>query len=40
VFAVAGYFLCYWLIVRFRKQDEALAELTQEMEATGESLDE
>lgn len=38
--AVIGYFLCYWLIVRFRKKDEALAELTMEMEETGESLDE
>jgi uncharacterized protein (TIGR03546 family) len=38
--AVAGYFLCYWLIVRFRKKDEALAELTMEMEETGEPLDE
>jgi uncharacterized protein (TIGR03546 family) len=39
ILAVAGYFLCYWLIVRFRKKDEALAELTREMEATGEALD-
>lgn len=38
--ALAGYALCYWLIVRFRKKDEALAELTREMEETGESLDE
>lgn len=38
--AVAGYFLCYWLIVRFRTKDEALAELTMEMEETGEPLDE
>ncbi len=40
VLALAGYFLCYWLIVRFRKKDEALDELTREMEATGEALDE
>ena len=40
IVALAGYFLCYWLIVRFRKKDEALAELTREMEATGEALDE
>jgi len=40
VLALTSYFLCYWLIVRFRKRDEALAELTREMEATGESLDE
>lgn len=38
--AVAGYFLCYWLIVRFRKKDEVLEELTREMEETGEALDE
>ncbi len=40
VLAVVAYFLCYWLIVRFRKKDEALDELTREMETTGESLDE
>lgn len=40
VLAVISYFLCYWLIVRFRKRDEALDELTQEMEETGESLEE
>lgn len=39
ILAVAGYFFCYWLIVRFRKKDEALAELTREMEETGESLE-
>lgn len=39
ILAVAGYFFSYWLIVRFRKKDEALAELTREMEETGESLD-
>ncbi|NJD92110.1 MAG: DUF2062 domain-containing protein [Geobacter sp.] len=40
VLALISYFLCYWLIVRFRKRDEALAELTDEMEATGEELNE
>lgn len=40
VLAVAGYFVCYWLIVRFRRKDEALDELTREMEETGEELDE
>ena len=40
VLALISYFLCYWLIVRFRKRDEALAELTEEMEATGEELNE
>ena len=38
ILAIGGYFLCYWLIVRFRKKDAALAELTREMEATGETL--
>src|SRR6185369_13632959 len=38
--AIAAYFICYWLIVRFRKKDEALDELTREMEETGEALDE
>jgi len=40
VLAIAGYFICYWLIVRFRKRDEALEELTREMEETGEELEE
>ena len=40
ILAVAGYFLCYWLIVRFRKKDEVLDELTREMEETGEELEE
>jgi len=40
IVAIVGYFICYWLIVRFRKKDEALAELTREMEVTGEALDE
>lgn len=40
IFAVVAYFLCYWLIVRFRKKDEMLDELTREMEVTGEALDE
>lgn len=40
VLAIAGYFFCYWLIVKFRKKDEALAELTREMEETGDELDE
>lgn len=40
ILAVVGYFLCYWLIVRFRKRDEALDELTREMDVTGEALDE
>lgn len=39
VAAVAGYFLCYWLVVRFRRKDPGLAELTRESELTGEDLD-
>jgi uncharacterized protein (DUF2062 family) len=38
--ALISYFVCYWLIVRFRKKDEAMAELTREMVETGEALDE
>ena len=37
--AILAYFLCYYLVVRFRQKDEALAELTKEMEAVGEELD-
>lgn len=37
--AVIAYFLCYYLVVRFRQRDEALAELTKEMETVGEELD-
>ena len=37
--AVIAYFLCYFLVVRFRQRDEALAEMTTEMEETGEELD-
>jgi len=40
VLAIAGYFLCYWMIVRIRKKDEALEELTREMEEVGEELEE
>ena len=39
VAAVAAYFICYYLVVRFRRKDESLAELTREMEATGEELE-
>lgn len=39
VAAVASYFICYYLVVRFRKKDQALAELTREMEMTGEELE-
>lgn len=37
--AVIAYFVCYYMVVRFREKDEALAELTREMEDTGEELD-
>jgi len=40
IIAIASYFLCYWLIVRFRAKDEVLKQLTMEMEETGEELDE
>ena len=40
VAAVLGYFLCYYLVVKFRARDETLAQLTEEMEETGEDLDE
>lgn len=36
--AILSYFACYYLIVRFRKKDETLAELTEEMEQVGEEL--
>jgi uncharacterized protein (TIGR03546 family) len=39
VAALLGYAACYWLIVRFRKKDDSLAELTREMEEVGEELD-
>lgn len=37
--AVLSYFLMYWLIVRFRRKDEAQEEMVREMEETGEELD-
>lgn len=39
VAAVAGYFICYWLIVAFRRKDVALKEITREMEEVGEELE-
>jgi uncharacterized protein len=39
VAALIAYFACYYLVVRFRQKDEALAEITREMEETGEELD-
>jgi uncharacterized protein (TIGR03546 family) len=37
--AVIAYFVCYWLIVRFRRKDPGLAELTQESVIAGEDLE-
>jgi uncharacterized protein (DUF2062 family) len=37
--AVAAYFVCYWLVVFFRRKDAALAEMTREMEVVGEELE-
>ena len=39
VAAVAGYFICYWLVVRIRRKDPAIAEITREMEEVGEELE-
>ena len=38
--AVLAYFICYNLVVRFRRKDESLAELTREMEVVGDEVDE
>jgi hypothetical protein len=40
VAAFLSYALCYWLVVRFRRKDEALALLTRESEDVGEDLEE
>lgn len=40
VAAVVAYFICYYLVVKFRQKDDTLAELTQEMEEVGEDLEE
>jgi uncharacterized protein (DUF2062 family) len=39
VAAVAAYFICYRLVVFFRRKDAALAEITREMEVVGEELE-
>jgi uncharacterized protein (DUF2062 family) len=39
VAALLAYFLCYYLVVRFRQKDDALAEGTHEMEEVGEELE-
>ena len=40
VAAIVAYFLCYYLVIRFRRKDETLAELTREMERVGEDIGE
>jgi uncharacterized protein len=37
--AVLAYFICYYLVVRFRAKDAAQAELAKEMEEVGEELE-
>jgi uncharacterized protein (TIGR03546 family) len=37
--AVIAYFLCYWLVVRFRRKDPGLSELTNESIIAGEDLE-
>ena len=39
VAAVTSYFVCYWLVVFFRRKDAALREITREMEEVGEELE-
>ena len=39
VAAVVAYFICYALIVRLRRKDVAMAEITREMEEVGEELE-
>lgn len=39
VAAVASYFICYWMVIFFRRKDAALREITREMEEVGEELD-
>ncbi|MBJ6751728.1 DUF2062 domain-containing protein [Geomonas anaerohicana] len=37
--AVIAYFLCYYLVIRFRAKDAAQAELAKEMSEVGEELE-
>lgn len=37
--AIIAYFVCYYLVVRFRSRDQAQAELAKEMEEVGEELE-
>ena len=37
--ALVAYFLCYYLVVRFRRKDESWAAITREMEDVGEDIE-
>lgn len=37
--AIVAYFVCYWLVVRFRARDAAQTEMAKEMAEVGEELD-
>lgn len=39
VASVIAYFLCYYLVIRFRSKDQALSQLADEMEEVGEDLE-
>jgi uncharacterized protein (DUF2062 family) len=39
VAALFSYFLCYYLIVKFRQKDDSLALMTKEMEEVGEDIE-
>lgn len=39
VAALVSYIICYWLVIRFRRKDAGLAELTRESLMTGEDLE-
>ena len=39
VAAIAGYFICYLLVIRLRRKDPAIEEMTREMEEVGEELE-
>ena len=36
--AIFSYFICYWLVLSFRRKDEGLKEIAREMEEVGEEL--
>lgn len=40
VAAVIAYFVCYWMVVRFRRKNETMEALTMEMVEIGEDLEE